>query len=141
MKVRKAVIPAAGFGTRMLPITSIVPKELLPVCGRPVIEHVIKEAPLFHIAFTQHPQFLKKTSPGKQEIIAKAWQNSSNNTRQKRTYLGTNHRFRKMNLRSRLHGIETSKTKLCVKCTLGVAILDVFQSDMKIDQYPFQNTK
>ena len=44
MKVRKAVIPAAGFGTRMLPITSAVPKELLPVCGRPVIEHVVREA-------------------------------------------------------------------------------------------------
>ena len=44
MKIRKAVIPAAGFGTRMLPITSIVAKELLPVCGRPVIEHVVKEA-------------------------------------------------------------------------------------------------
>ncbi|MBP9151054.1 MAG: NTP transferase domain-containing protein [Flavobacteriales bacterium] len=44
MKVRKAVIPAAGFGMRMLPITSIVPKELLPVCGRPVIEHVVREA-------------------------------------------------------------------------------------------------
>jgi len=44
MKVRKAVIPAAGFETRMLPITSIVPKELLPVCGRPVIEHVVREA-------------------------------------------------------------------------------------------------
>ena len=44
MKVRKAVIPAAGFGTRMLPITSVVPKELLPVCGRPVIEHVVQEA-------------------------------------------------------------------------------------------------
>ena len=44
MKVRKAVIPAAGFGTRMLPLSSIVPKELLPVCGRPVIEHVVREA-------------------------------------------------------------------------------------------------
>lgn len=44
MKVRKAVIPAAGFGTRLLPITSVVPKELLPVCGRPVIEHVVNEA-------------------------------------------------------------------------------------------------
>jgi UTP--glucose-1-phosphate uridylyltransferase len=44
MNVKKAVIPAAGFGTRMLPITSVVPKELLPVCGRPVIEHVVAEA-------------------------------------------------------------------------------------------------
>lgn len=44
MKVKKAVIPAAGFGTRMLPITSAVPKELLPVCGKPVIQHVVQEA-------------------------------------------------------------------------------------------------
>lgn len=44
MKVRKAVIPAAGFGTRMLPITSVVPKELLPVAGKPVIQHVVQEA-------------------------------------------------------------------------------------------------
>lgn len=44
MKVRKAVIPAAGVGTRMLPISSVVPKELLPVNGRPVIEHVVREA-------------------------------------------------------------------------------------------------
>jgi UTP--glucose-1-phosphate uridylyltransferase len=44
MSVKKAVIPAAGFGTRMLPITSVIPKELLPVCGRPVIEHVVREA-------------------------------------------------------------------------------------------------
>ncbi|MCB9185582.1 MAG: UTP--glucose-1-phosphate uridylyltransferase [Flavobacteriales bacterium] len=44
MRVKKAVVPAAGFGTRMLPITSVVPKELLPVCGRPVIQHVVQEA-------------------------------------------------------------------------------------------------
>ncbi|MBL4585888.1 MAG: NTP transferase domain-containing protein, partial [Flavobacteriales bacterium] len=44
MKVRKAVIPAAGFGTRMLPITSVVPKELLPICGKPVIHYVVQEA-------------------------------------------------------------------------------------------------
>lgn len=44
MRVKKAVIPAAGFGTRMLPITSAVPKELLPVVGRPVIQHVVQEA-------------------------------------------------------------------------------------------------
>jgi UTP--glucose-1-phosphate uridylyltransferase len=44
MKVRKAVIPAAGFDTRMLPLTSIMPKELLPVNGRPIIEYVVREA-------------------------------------------------------------------------------------------------
>jgi UTP--glucose-1-phosphate uridylyltransferase len=43
-KVRKAVIPVAGLGTRMLPATKAMPKELLPVYDRPIIEHVVKEA-------------------------------------------------------------------------------------------------
>lgn len=37
-KVRKATIPAAGFGTRMLPATKSVPKELLPIVDRPIID-------------------------------------------------------------------------------------------------------
>ena len=44
MKVRKAVIPAAGLGTRFLPITKAVPKELLPVVDRAAIHYVIEEA-------------------------------------------------------------------------------------------------
>lgn len=43
-KIKRAVIPVAGFGTRMLPLTKEVPKELLPVFDRPIIEHVISEA-------------------------------------------------------------------------------------------------
>lgn len=43
-KIRKAVIPAAGFGTRMLPATKSVPKELLTVVDRPIIEHIVAEA-------------------------------------------------------------------------------------------------
>ena len=43
-KVKKAVIPVAGLGTRMLPATKAIPKELLPVFDRPIIEHVVKEA-------------------------------------------------------------------------------------------------
>src|SRR5204863_771362 len=42
--LRKAVIPAAGFGTRMLPAAKAVPKELLPVLDRPTIQYVIEEA-------------------------------------------------------------------------------------------------
>lgn len=42
--VRKAVIPAAGLGTRFLPFTKAVPKEMLPVVDRPVIQYVIEEA-------------------------------------------------------------------------------------------------
>lgn len=43
-KISKAVIPVAGLGTRMLPATKAIPKELLPVYDRPIIEHVVKEA-------------------------------------------------------------------------------------------------
>lgn len=42
--VRKAVIPAAGLGTRFLPFTKAVPKEMLPVVDKPVIQYVIEEA-------------------------------------------------------------------------------------------------
>ena len=43
-KVRKAVIPAAGFGTRMLPATKAIPKEMLPVGGKPLIQFAVEEA-------------------------------------------------------------------------------------------------
>jgi UTP--glucose-1-phosphate uridylyltransferase len=43
-KIKKAVIPVAGLGTRMLPATKAIPKELLPVYDRPIIEHVVMEA-------------------------------------------------------------------------------------------------
>jgi len=42
--IRKAVIPAAGFGTRFLPITKAMPKEMLPIIDKPVIQYVVEEA-------------------------------------------------------------------------------------------------
>lgn len=44
MKIRKAVIPAAGFGTRMLPVTKAVPKEMLPILNKPCIQYIVEEA-------------------------------------------------------------------------------------------------
>jgi len=44
MTIKKAVIPAAGLGTRMLPITKAQPKEMLPVVDKPVIQYVVEEA-------------------------------------------------------------------------------------------------
>ena len=44
MKIKKAIIPAAGLGTRMLPATKTVPKELLPLVDKPVIQYIIEEA-------------------------------------------------------------------------------------------------
>jgi UTP--glucose-1-phosphate uridylyltransferase len=42
-KIRKAVIPAGGFGTRLLPATKVVPKELLPVVDKPLIQFIVEE--------------------------------------------------------------------------------------------------
>lgn len=43
-KVKKAIIPVAGFGTRFLPFTKALPKTMLPIINTPVIEYVVKEA-------------------------------------------------------------------------------------------------
>lgn len=43
MKITKAVIPAAGFGTRFLPQTKAMPKEMLPIVDKPVIQYVVEE--------------------------------------------------------------------------------------------------
>lgn len=44
MKVRKVVIPVAGFGTRFLPATKAMPKEMLPIIDKPVIQYIVEEA-------------------------------------------------------------------------------------------------
>ncbi len=43
-KVRKAIIPAAGFGTRFLPATKAQPKEMLPIVDKPTIQYIVEEA-------------------------------------------------------------------------------------------------
>ena len=43
MKVRKAVIPAAGLGTRFLPATKAIPKEMLPIVDKPTIQYIVEE--------------------------------------------------------------------------------------------------
>ena len=41
--IRQAIIPLAGLGTRLLPLTSVFAKELLPINGRPSLEYIIEE--------------------------------------------------------------------------------------------------
>lgn len=43
MKIKKAVIPVAGLGTRMLPITKAIPKEMLPIVDKPMIQYIVEE--------------------------------------------------------------------------------------------------
>ena len=61
--VRKAVIPAAGLGTRFLPVTRSVPKELLPILDRPMLQYVVEEAAEAGIT-----DVIVVTSPGKEGI-------------------------------------------------------------------------
>ncbi|MEE8466377.1 MAG: sugar phosphate nucleotidyltransferase, partial [Dehalococcoidia bacterium] len=63
MKIRKAVIPAAGLGTRFLPVTMSVPKELLPIIDRPLLQYVIAEAVEAGVE-----EVIIVTSPGKESI-------------------------------------------------------------------------
>ena len=59
MRVRKAVIPCAGVGTRLLPVTKVVPKELLPIGTRPAIQYVVEEiaaAGITEIILVANPQ-------------------------------------------------------------------------------------
>ncbi len=44
MKIKKAVIPAAGLGTRVLPATKAMPKEMLPIVDKPAIQYIVEEA-------------------------------------------------------------------------------------------------
>jgi len=65
MEIRKAVIPAAGLGTRFLPVTKSVPKELLPILEKPMLQYVVEEA-----AEAGIEQVIIVTSPGKESIAA-----------------------------------------------------------------------
>ena len=44
MNIKKAVIPAAGLGTRFLPATKAQPKEMLPIIDKPAIQYIVEEA-------------------------------------------------------------------------------------------------
>ena len=44
MSISKAVLPIAGLGTRFLPVTKVIPKEMLPLNGKPILQILIEEA-------------------------------------------------------------------------------------------------
>lgn len=63
-KIRKAVIPVAGLGTRFLPVTKAVPKEMLPIVDKPTLQYIVEEAVASGIE-----EILLITSPNKEAII------------------------------------------------------------------------
>ena len=65
MKIRTAVIPAAGLGTRFLPVTKTLPKELLPILDKPMLQYVVEEA-----AEAGVERIIVVTARGKESIAA-----------------------------------------------------------------------
>lgn len=63
-KIRKAVIPVAGLGTRFLPVTKAVPKEMLPIVDKPTLQYIVEVAVASGIE-----EILLITSPNKEAII------------------------------------------------------------------------
>jgi UTP--glucose-1-phosphate uridylyltransferase len=64
--IRKAVIPVAGLGTRLLPFTKAIPKEMLPVGNKPLIQHAVEEAVSSGIE-----EIILVAAPGRDNIINK----------------------------------------------------------------------
>src|SRR6185503_7500715 len=62
--VRKAVLPVAGLGTRFLPATKVIAKEMIPVIDKPVVQYAIEEARAAGIE-----EFIFVTAPGKEAIV------------------------------------------------------------------------
>ncbi|GBD12689.1 UTP--glucose-1-phosphate uridylyltransferase [bacterium HR24] len=63
MSVRRGVILAAGFGTRFLPATKAIPKEMLPLLDRPVVQHIVEEAAAAGVR-----ELVMVISPGKEAL-------------------------------------------------------------------------
>ncbi len=63
-KIRKVVIPAAGWGTRSLPASKVVPKELLPIVDKPAIQYIVEEAIAAGVE-----EIIFVISKGKEEIV------------------------------------------------------------------------
>ena len=63
MKIKKAIIPAAGLGTRVLPATKAIPKEMFPIVDKPAIQYIVEEA-----AKSGIEDILIITSRGKSEM-------------------------------------------------------------------------
>jgi UTP--glucose-1-phosphate uridylyltransferase len=64
-RVRKAVLPVAGLGTRFLPATKVIPKEMIPVVDKPVVQYAIEEARAAGI-----DEFIFVSAEGKESIAA-----------------------------------------------------------------------
>ncbi len=63
-KIKKAIIPVAGLGTRFLPLSKVLPKELFPLVDKPVLQYIIEEALVSGIE-----QIIFVTKPEKKEIL------------------------------------------------------------------------
>ena len=64
MRITKAVIPAAGLGTRVLPATKNMPKEMYPIVDKPTIQFIVEEACGRNYRYSHHHKPWKRTYGG-----------------------------------------------------------------------------
>ena len=115
MNVKKAVIPAAGFGTRFLPITKAQPKEMLPVVDKPVIQYVVEEAVLSELRiFSSSPDEINV--PSKITLTAVLNLNRSLNTTQRTPTTNLSHPCR--NFRISITSARRSNAVLEMRCSM-----------------------
>ena len=65
--IKQAIIPLAGLGTRMLPLTSVMPKELMPINGRPNLEYILDEC--LEAGVSEFIFIISKKKNGYQKIL------------------------------------------------------------------------
>jgi UTP--glucose-1-phosphate uridylyltransferase len=70
LPIRTAIIPAAGLGTRLAPLTRFIPQELLPVAGQPLIEYAIREA--LHCGIHRIVVVTSEAKPALEEYLARS---------------------------------------------------------------------
>ena len=68
--IKQAIIPLAGQGTRLLPLTSVLPKALLPINGKPGIEYILDEK--------QYLDYIDLNKEEKINYISEYWENINN---------------------------------------------------------------
>lgn len=125
MKIRKAIIPIAGKGTRFLPATKEIPKEILPILNIPMIHYIVKEAVEAGIE-----QIVFVTSSGKSSV-----ENFFDRNMELETYLEKNNKQKELELIREI-GTMVSVTSVRQKEQLGLGHAVLMAKDL-INDEPF----
>tara|TARA_B100000989_G_scaffold124418_1_gene92081 strand:+ start:19278 stop:20168 length:891 start_codon:yes stop_codon:yes gene_type:complete len=136
-KITKVVIPVAGLGTRMLPATKVIPKEMLPIVNKPIIQYIVEE-----VIFAGFKEIILVTNSNKYSIEKYFDQSPElEATLEKKVKRGTLKEIRKISkLNISIHSIRQGEAKglghaiLCAKKLIGKEPFAVILPDMLISK-------